>query len=67
MVKLYKNFNISKNHKESIILIGKFNPMATPNINRVFPPNKYNRFDLSRTTMGAGNFVCFFKPSIIAL
>ena len=24
MVKLYKNFNISKNHKESIILIGNF-------------------------------------------
>ena len=24
MVKLYKNFNINKNHKESIILIGNF-------------------------------------------
>ena len=24
MVKLYKNFNISKNHKGSIILIGNF-------------------------------------------
>ena len=24
MVKLYKNFDISRNHKESIILIGNF-------------------------------------------
>ena len=24
MVKLYKNFNINKNHKQSIILIGNF-------------------------------------------
>ena len=24
MVRLYKNFNVNKNHKESIILIGNF-------------------------------------------